>query len=70
MTRRYSGDPYWITCKYTGKCSKCRAEIKKGDRAFRYKCGSLFGGECGCGDEASREFDACAEDEDRYLGHY
>ena len=63
---RYSGDPYWITCRYPGKCSGCGAEIPKGKRAFRYKCGSLYCDTPDCGQAASRDFDAAAADEDRY----
>lgn len=68
--RRYSGDPYWITCKYPGKCRKCGATIKKGSKAFRYKDGSLYGGDCGCGDAASADFEACAFDEAMCTGNW
>lgn len=67
---RYSGDPYWITCEYPGTCRRCRKTIDKGDRAFKYKDGSLYGGECGCGEQASREFYGAADDEDFYMGQY
>lgn len=60
----YAGDPYWMTCKFAGKCGRCTREIKKGERAFRYKDGTIYCGLEKCGGIASREFDAVAQDED------
>ena len=60
---RYSGDPYWITLKHAGKCRRCGEVLPVGSRAFRYKDGSLYGEECGHGDECHRNFAAAAEDE-------
>ena len=65
---RYSGDPYWIRCRYAGKCAKCGAVIHKGAEAFRYKNRSLFGRECGCGLAAERDFQGLAHDEAVYNG--
>lgn len=69
MARSYSGDPYWIACKYPGKCSQCGKAIEKGNRAFRYKNGDLLGEACGCGEQASREFQCAAADEDLMSGY-
>lgn len=65
MSTRYAGDPYWIKVKYSGsKCHRCEREIKKGERAFRYKTGALYCDTPDCGQHCDREFSAAAEDED------
>lgn len=66
--RRYSGDPYWLTLKWAGKCSGCGAAMAAGLRAFRYKTGDLYGAECGCGDRHEAEFLSAACDEAVYAG--
>lgn len=66
--RHYSGDPRWLTLKWPGKCTQCGAVMAAGLRAFRYKDGSLFGDECGCGDQHEREFLSAAADEEAYAG--
>ena len=68
--RHYNGDPYWLTCKYPATCAACSAPIRKGDRAFRYKSGKLFGEACGCGETHQADFDACAFDEAVYTGEW
>jgi hypothetical protein len=62
--RRYAGDPKWIICRYRGVCRRCKGEIKRGERAFRYKDGSLYCDSDGCGQAESRSFEAAAFDED------
>ena len=66
----YAGDPYWITCKYPGVCRSCKREIRKGDRAFRYKDGSLFGEKCTCGIIAENDFESAKFDEAVYNGEF
>jgi len=66
----YSGDPYWLTLKYTGKCAGCGEEIAKGEDAFRFKSGKLFGKKCGCGLGESERFTEAAEAEYAYSQGY
>lgn len=61
--RRYEGDPYWLTLRYPGTCAACGKKLKKGDRAFRFKSGKLFGDEeacCGAGTMESERFNEIA----------
>jgi len=68
---RYKGDPFWITAKYPSKCKKCGKEINKGAKAFYYPKGrAIYCDSPDCGQQASREFQAAAEDEDWYMGQY
>ena len=62
---RYRGDPHWIKVRYRGKCSECGAEIKPENQAFYFPNGkSLL---CQpCGEPASRQFQAEAQDEYNY----
>lgn len=64
--RRYAGDPYWLTVKYPGSCRRCGKQIRKGERAFRYKDGSLYCDSDACGRAESRSFEAAAFDEDMF----
>ena len=64
--KSYSGDPYWITCKYPATCAKCGAAIAKGQRAYRYKSGKLYGEACGCGLACDADFVSAAADEAFY----
>lgn len=64
MTRYFKGDPYWLTLRYPGICRRCNCPLKKGDRAFRYKDGSLYCEDPACGGAASAEFEAAAYAED------
>lgn len=58
MARSYR-DPFWLHVQTEKKCSKCEARIKRGDLAFYYQSiKAYFGGRCGCGDEAARDFAA------------
>lgn len=61
--KRYSGDPYWLTLRYPGECRRCKRQLAKGERAFRYKCGSLYCDSDRCGRACSREFEGAAFDE-------
>ena len=45
-------------------CLSCNKPLKKGDRAFRYKDGSLYCEDPACGGAASAEFEAAAYAED------
>ena len=64
----YKGDPYWITVKYQGVCSKCSKPIERGDKAFYYpRQKKMYGEKCGCGTEAANDFHDQAEAED-FLG--
>ena len=63
---RYSQDPRWITARFASKCRKCDTLIRKGEPIFYYPRSKTALGSvgCGCGTEASNEFDASAADED------
>jgi hypothetical protein len=57
-------DPHWITVRYKGACTDCRAEIPAGTHAYYYPIStSLFGKACGCGERHQSEFDAAVFDE-------
>lgn len=61
---RYSGDPYWLTARFGGNCSRCQRPVKKGDRIFYYPKGkTVLCDGADCGQEASAEFTAAAQDE-------
>jgi hypothetical protein len=61
--QRYRNDPYWITAKWAGKCAKCGAPIKRGERAFYYpQERRLYSGECA--EQAASDFQALAADEE------
>jgi hypothetical protein len=62
--RRYSGDPYWLMLRYRAICAGCGREIKRGERAFRFKDGSLYCDSDGCGRRESAAFNAAAQDEE------
>ena len=64
MHIRYTGDPYWTTARFQSRC-KCGDTIKKGVPIFYYPNGrhALFVLCAKCGEAASREFAAMAEDE-------
>ncbi len=57
-----SGDPYWVTAKYAGKCAGTGQPFKAGDRVFYYprerKC---YAGQAAQAAEA--DFRSCADDE-------
>jgi hypothetical protein len=70
-SRRYRGDPHWITVRYPAECAKCGAKIEKGDEAFYYpKTKSLFGEKCGHGKEAEQDFLDMVEVEEAYGGKW
>lgn len=59
---RYSQDPRWIIARYAGKDTNGRA-FTKGERVFYYPNGKkIVSGEAA--EQASRDFDAAAFDED------
>jgi len=60
----YSGDPYWLTAKFPSSCSRCKKEIKKGDKIFYYpRTKDVFCAAGSCGDAESASFEAAAQDE-------
>jgi DNA repair protein RadC len=63
----YSGDPYWLRAKFSGSCSRCKKEIKRGDRIFYYpKTKDVFCDGAPCGTAESSSFEAAAQDEFYY----
>lgn len=62
----YRHDPRAIRARWRGKCAKCGAPIQCGELAYYYpKEKRLLGmTACDCGNEASRDFEAAAADED------
>ena len=69
MARRYGGDPYWLTARFSGTCAKCGKLIAKGARIFYYPNGrkSYCDGP-DCGQRASDDFHAAASDEAMMCG--
>lgn len=72
---RYSGDPYWLILKHPGKCAgrNCGRPLDRGERAFRFKSGKLFGESldgktCGCGTAESEHFEELAQAESMFNG--
>lgn len=66
---RYPRDPYWLTSKYGGKCSKCGKAVRKGERIFYYpNTKSVLCAGDSCGGQASRDFEAARFDESVYAG--
>jgi hypothetical protein len=63
--KRYALDPYWMTARYPGTCRQCGRTIKRGERAFYYPNGKHLFCATGrdCGQVASADFDAAANDE-------
>jgi hypothetical protein len=67
--KRYRNDPYWLTAKWPGHCAKCNAPIKAGERAFYYPLErKLLAGECA--EQAARDFEALAADEETWGAVY
>jgi DNA repair protein RadC len=59
-----SGDPYWLRAKFSGSCSRCKKEIKGGDRIFYFpKTKDVFCDGDLCGTAESSSFEAAAQDE-------
>lgn len=64
-------DPYWLTARFTSLCTGCQAPISKGEQAFYYPRGkSIFGKECGCGEEHAADFEAARFDDAQYSGQW
>src|SRR5216683_6106655 len=63
---RYKSDPHWISVRFKGNaCVRCKRLINPGERAFYYPEGrSLYCDGEECGRAASREFNACALDDE------
>lgn len=62
--KAYKNDPFWMTARYESKCN-CGATIRAGSTIFYYPRTKTA--LCPlCGDVASKDFEACAADEDFY----
>jgi hypothetical protein len=66
--RKYAGDPYWMRLRYRGRCAGCGREIGRGERAFRFKDGSLYCEGQECGKRESAAFIEAAQDEEAMGG--
>lgn len=63
----YSGDPRWITAKFSSNCSHCGKKINRGDRIFYYpRTKSVFCEGPSCGKHCERDFLNCCQAEDYY----
>ena len=60
---KYSGDPRWITTRYTSSCNGCETTIAKGQRAYYTPLGRKTYCEQ-CGTPRAAEFEGAAFDED------
>jgi len=61
MPTRYGRDPFWLSARFNSKCA-CGAEVKRGERGFYYPNAKKM--LCAkCGETASRDFAAAAQDE-------
>ena len=69
MRHYYSGDPYWLTARYAGKCAGCGKPFAKGSEVFRFKSGKLFAQDCGCGVSESERFEELAAQEYAYSNY-
>jgi len=65
---RYNQDPYWLTLRFRGVCARCKRQLRRGERAFRSKDGSLFCDKDECGGQESRDFSAAKMDEEFFSG--
>ncbi len=63
---RYKNDPFPLTVRYAGRCSRCGCALAKGAPAFYWPSSRQV--LCtACGEPEYRGFLASAEDEDWYL---
>ncbi len=61
----YSGDPRWITARFTSSCKGCGAKVEKGTSAYYYpNTRTIYGKACGCGDDNAKDFSAASFDDD------
>lgn len=63
---RYKNDPRWIRASFDSTCSRkgCAKPIKKGEDVFYYPSSrTCYCKADDCGGQASRDFDAAAQDE-------
>jgi hypothetical protein len=69
MGRYRSTAPYWLTVKYAGECSRCKAKISKGEQALYFSSSRtmLCKGE-DCGKQHDRDMAAADFDEAVYNG--
>ncbi|MGD0261500.1 MAG: hypothetical protein ABSD29_16925 [Verrucomicrobiota bacterium] len=59
---QYSGDPRWLTARFASKCP-CGKTIQRGERTFYYPRTKIALCQQPCGQKASAEFAAAAQDE-------
>lgn len=68
---RYSGDPYWTSCRYPCKCAGCGQEIKKDESIFYFpRDKSVFCEKESCGKKESASFEDAAFDESMITGQW
>ena len=65
--KHYSGDPRWVTVKWSAKCAHCGAVIPPGRAAFYYPNGKRFFAGA-CAETRAADFAAYAADEAQYNG--
>jgi hypothetical protein len=66
---RYRNNPRWLMAKWPGHCAESDAPIKAGERAFYYpRERTLYSGECA--EQAARDFECAAADEQTWSGFY
>ena len=62
--RAYPRDPYWLQTKFNSNCSRCKATIRKGARAYYYpNSKSILCDSDDCGGDAARQFESMRFDE-------
>jgi hypothetical protein len=71
MGRYRSTKPFWLTVKYAGECSRCKAKLNKGDTALYFSSTRtmLCNGE-DCGKQHDRDMAAAEFDEAQYSSGY
>ena len=67
---RYVGDPYWMTAKFPGSCSKCDKTFQKGERVFYYPKGPFAFPESCHGNENASDYFGAMADEEQYCNQY
>ena len=65
----FARDPRWIVAKYKGRCAKCPALVKPGDRVFYWPASREL--HCAaCGTDEAAEFECARQDEEFMRGQY
>lgn len=66
MRRHRPGqDPYWLTARFTGQCSRCNEKIQKDEQIFYYpNTRSVLCSKDDCGKQAARDLNAAKFDEE------